>query len=185
LKNSLATKEVALIATMAALAAVGRVPFAFIPGVQPTTFIVMMTGWVFGARIGFLTGAIAALSSNFFLGQGPWTPWQMAAWGLGGAVAGLLSKKQEAELPLVRFTLLTFLWGFLFGWIMNIWHWIGFIYPLNMKTFMATYAVSLPFDSLHACGNAIFSLTFGTTFHRILRRFRKRITVKTLAEKLF
>ncbi|MDX6400532.1 MAG: energy-coupling factor transport system substrate-specific component, partial [Gaiellaceae bacterium] len=83
-------KEVALIATLAAAAAAGRVLFAAIPGVQPVTVITVVAGAALGARSGFAVGAIAAFVSNFFLGQGVWTPWQMLAWGACG-VAGALA----------------------------------------------------------------------------------------------
>ncbi|HBI26119.1 MAG TPA: ECF transporter S component, partial [Peptococcaceae bacterium] len=69
-RSAISSREVVLIASLAALAAVCRVPFAPLPGVQPTTFLVIVSGYVFGARSGFMVGAIAALASNFFLGQG-------------------------------------------------------------------------------------------------------------------
>lgn len=81
-------RELALVATMAALAAASRVAFAFIPSFKPITAIVMVAGIAFGGEVGFLTGALAALISNFFFGQGPWTPWQMMAYGVGGLIAG-------------------------------------------------------------------------------------------------
>ncbi|QNB45818.1 ECF transporter S component [Thermanaerosceptrum fracticalcis] len=178
-QKEVSAKEVALVATMAALAAVSRIPFAIIMSVQPTTFIVMITGYVFGVQTGFMVGALAALVSNFFLGQGPWTPWQMVCWGLCGVTAALLAKK-EKEFNLRNFIILGAFWGYLFGWIMNIWHWVGFVYPLTLKTFMATYLASFPFDTLHALGNIGFSLTFGRTFYSILRRFKNKISVITL-----
>ena len=83
-------RELVTIAVMAALAAVSRAAFAFLPAFKPITAIIMITGIAFGAEAGFLTGALAAFASNFFFGQGPWTPWQMMAYGFGGFVAGLL-----------------------------------------------------------------------------------------------
>ena len=77
------SRELALIAALAAAAAGGRVLFAAIPNVQPVTMIVAVTGVTLGARAGLATGAAAALASNAFLGQGPWTPWQMTGWGTG------------------------------------------------------------------------------------------------------
>lgn len=180
-KQNPSAKEISLIATMAALAAVTRVPFTAIPGVQPTTFLVMITGWVFGAHSGFIVGALAALASNFFLGQGPWTPWQMFCWGMGGVVSALLAGRSEG-FSLCKFTVLVTFWGYVFGWIMNIWHWVGFIYPLNLKTFLATYAASFPFDTLHAFGNFVICLTFGNTFYYVLLRFKKKITVTTIED---
>jgi energy-coupling factor transport system substrate-specific component len=180
-RHSPSAKEIALIATMAALAAAVRVPFAILPGIQPTTFLVMITGWVFGVQSGFVVGALAALASNFFLGQGPWTPWQMFCWGMGGVAAALLARR-NTEFNLQKFTILACSWGYIFGWLMNIWHWVGFIYPLNMKTFLATYVASFPFDTLHAMGNVVISLTFGKTFHHVIQRFKRKITVITLKE---
>jgi energy-coupling factor transport system substrate-specific component len=82
---------VALVGALAAFAALGRIAFAALPNVKPTTDIVLVSGYALGGAPGFVVGAIAGLTSNFFFGQGPWTPWQMAAWratgGLGAALA--------------------------------------------------------------------------------------------------
>lgn len=169
------TKEISLIATMATLAAVMRIPFAAIISVQPTTFIVMITGYVFGAGAGFMVGSLAALVSNIFLGQGPWTPWQMIAWGLVGWSTGLFGKNQK-EFNYPVFIVLAFVWGYLFGWIMNFWHWLGFIYPLTLKTFLATYLISLPADTLHAFSNVVFTLIFSKTLYTILNRYKAKIS---------
>ncbi|MGH2840982.1 MAG: ECF transporter S component, partial [Solirubrobacteraceae bacterium] len=84
--------ELALIGALAGIAAAGRVLFAAVPGVQPVTVIAVAAGAALGARAGMAVGATAALVSNLFLGQGPWTPWQMLGWagcGLAGALARL------------------------------------------------------------------------------------------------
>ena len=169
-------KEVALVATMAAIAGVSRVPFAVIMSFQPTTFIVMITGYVFGCQTGFVVGATAALISNFFLGQGPWTPWQMLSWGICGILGGLMGRGKE-KFHVALFAVAGFFCGFLFGWLMNIWHWLGFVYPLNWQTFLATYIASFPFDALHGVGNALFTFLFGPSFYNILLRFRKKMYV--------
>src|SRR5437016_10820099 len=81
---------IALVGTLAAFAALGRIAFAAIPNVKPTTDIVLISGYALGGAPGFVVGALAGLTSNFFFGQGPWTPWQMAAWGATGVLgAGL------------------------------------------------------------------------------------------------
>ncbi|MCF8011510.1 MAG: ECF transporter S component [Clostridiales bacterium] len=178
-KKGAASKEIALIATMASFAAVSRIPFAAVMSIQPTTFIVMITGYVFGVQEGFMVGAAAALVSNFFLGQGPWTPWQMFSWGLCGASAALLGSKLKG-FKLLPFTVLAFCWGYLFGWIMNLWHWVGFVYPLTLKTFTAAYMASFPFDTLHALGNIIFSFLLGKSFYQVLKRFKNKMFVSYL-----
>ena len=168
--------EVAVMATLGSVAAVSRVIFAPLPNVQPVTFIVIISGLVFGPRAGFMVGSTAALVSNFFLGQGPWTPWQMFAWGLAGTSAGAVS----AVLPRVGvlgMTACAFVWGYLFGWIMDFWFWATFISPLNLHSLAATMAASFWFDTLHAWGNAAFCTLLGPGFFRILRRFRRRLEV--------
>lgn len=89
-------RELVTIAVMAALAAASRVVFAFSPYLKTITGIIMITGIAFGPEAGFLTGAIAAFVSNFFFGQGPWTPWQMFAYGFGGFFAGLVFHRHKA-----------------------------------------------------------------------------------------
>ena len=84
------SKVLALVATLAALAALGRVAFAPLPNVKPTTDIVLLSGFALGGAPGFAVGAVAALGSNLVFGQGPWTPWQMGAWGLVGIVGAAL-----------------------------------------------------------------------------------------------
>src|SRR5436309_15345358 len=83
---------VALVAALAALAVAGRIALAPIPNVVATTDIVLLTGYAIGGAPGFAVGALAALVSNFWLGQGPWTPWQMAAWGLVGVAGAALAR---------------------------------------------------------------------------------------------
>ncbi|MFM9023340.1 MAG: ECF transporter S component, partial [Solirubrobacterales bacterium] len=97
------SRMLALVATLAALAAIGRIAFAPIPNVKPTTDIVLIAGLVLGGAPGFVVGSVAALASNLLFGQGPWTPWQMAAWGmcgLLGALIGRLATRQPGRLPL-------------------------------------------------------------------------------------
>src|SRR5437763_12385571 len=79
-------RVVALVGTLAAFAALGRVAFAAVPNVKPTSDIVLISGYALGGGPGFAVGALAGLTSNFFFGQGPWTPWQMAGWGLTGVI---------------------------------------------------------------------------------------------------
>jgi len=173
-KSQAGTKGIVIIATLASLAAVSRIAFSAIASFKPTTFIIMISGYVFGPKTGFMVGAVTALVSNFFLGQGAWTPWQMLCWGLCGVLAGVLGTRQSEFRPVI-FTLLAGFCGYLFGFIMNIWHWVAFVYPLTLKTFMAVYAASFVFDSLHAAGNVVFAIIFGPAFYKILRRFKKYI----------
>ena len=84
-------RELALLAVMCALAVASRVIVPF-PSFKPTMAMVILAGMAFGAERGFLCGAVTALVSNFFFSQGPWTPWQMMGYGMGGLVSGLLCR---------------------------------------------------------------------------------------------
>lgn len=86
-------REVVTLAVMCAIAVASRVIFSVIPNFKPVLGIIMLTGMALGPGAGFLTGAMTAFVSNFIFGQGPWTPWQMFAYGVAGALAGLLCKK--------------------------------------------------------------------------------------------
>jgi energy-coupling factor transport system substrate-specific component len=175
-KSSFGAKEIAVIATLSAFAAISRLPFAAIPNVQPTTFIVAISGLVFGPYAGFLVGSTTAFVSNIFLGQGPWTPWQMFSWGLVGAVSGLIGKK-KGGISVLGFSLVCFLFGFMFDWIMNLWHVLGFVRPLNLQTVALAYLTGLTVDIMHACGNFVFSMVFFEKFQKVLLRSKKRLQV--------
>ncbi len=82
-------REIVLIAMMSALTAVLQLFFHVTIPVQAGTAMVIISGIALGPEAGFLIGALARLVCNFYMGQGPWTPWQMFCWGLLGFLAGL------------------------------------------------------------------------------------------------
>ena len=84
-------RELVILAVLCALAVASRAAFAAVPHFKPMLAIVMLTGIAFGPEAGFLCGAISGFASNFIFGQGPWTPWQMFAYGIGGMLAGLFA----------------------------------------------------------------------------------------------
>lgn len=175
-KRKIEPRELVLLAVLASIAAVGRIPFASIPSVQPTTFVIMLSGFVFGAESGLVIGSVAALASNMILGQGPWTPWQMLAWGLVGLTAGLLRKTKLMKSVWGK-VLFGIIWGFLFGWITNIWGLLSLSQsgtPLNAETVWLYFAASALFDSMHSVSNVFFLLLFGNIWIKTLTRFKKK-----------
>ncbi len=88
-------RELVLIAVLCALAVASRGAFAWLPHFKPIYGIIIIAGIVFGPQAGFLVGAVGAFASNFLFGQGPWTPWQMLAYGMCGLVAGLCYYKKQ------------------------------------------------------------------------------------------
>ncbi|SEF50560.1 energy-coupling factor transport system substrate-specific component [Caloramator fervidus] len=176
LKN-IDSKKMAVISTMATMGGIFRVPLACIPGVQPTTFLVAVSGFVLGPIEGFVVGATSAFISNFFLGHGPWTLWQMLGWGLCGVFFGLL-KKIIREYNFALFTIFCGVWGYVYGIILNMWFIIEFIRPITVYSFFISISGSFIFDTMHAVGNVIFSLLFSKKFVFILDRFIKRFEVE-------
>ena len=170
------SREVAVVGALAAVGAAGRVLFAALPGVQPSTFIAFMAGHVFGAETGFTVGALVALLSNLFLGQGPWTPWQMLAWGAAGASGALVARMCRGRLRPRVIAATLFSWGFLFGWMMNLWFWLSFVQPLTLRSYLATCLTSVWFDSFHAAGNLFFAAALSRPVGGMLARFRERFT---------
>jgi len=164
-------KEIAVIATLAAAAAAGRVLLAPVPDVQPLTDIAVLSGVTLGLRAGVGVGATAAFVSNFFLGQGLWTPWQMLAWGGCGAAGALLAPVVRARIPLA---VLCFLLGYGYGFVLDVWNWYGF-YPHTWPSFLARQATGFPFNTAHAIGNAALALVAGPELRRMLERYGKRL----------
>lgn len=164
-------REIIFIAVLAAIAAVTRVPFAPLPSVQPTSFVIIVSALVLGPESGFIVGSTAAIVSNMFLGQGPWTPWQMFCWGMMGVTAGLISRHQWAQNKYLL-CIFGFVWGFIFGWIMNMWYFVAYVNPLTIKTFIAAYVASFYFDLAHALSNVFFIFFFYQSWYRIISRFK-------------
>lgn len=177
--KSVNSKDMAAISTLSALGAVSRVPFAAVPGLQPSTFIVAVSGYVLGPTNGFMVGAMVAFISNFFLGQGPWTMWQMLGWGLCGFFFGVLRYTGIGE-KILTFTVFCGLWGFIFGIIQDMWYVIAFIKPFSIKSVVAGILSSAYFDTIHSIGNVVFSMIFGKKFISALERFNKRNKVEYL-----
>ena len=165
------SKELVLIATLAAAAAAGRVLFAAVPNVQPVTVIAVVAGVALGPRAGASVGALAALVSNFYLGQGAYTPWQMLAWGGCGLIGGLAAPLLRRRLPLA---LTCFALGFAFDAFMDVWEWLSF-YPHTWQAFTALYLRGIWFDGAHATGNFVLALVAGPELRRLLERYARRL----------
>jgi energy-coupling factor transport system substrate-specific component len=171
-----ASKEIVLVATLAAVAAAGRVLFVAIPGVQPVTVVTVAAGAALGARAGFATGAIAALASNFFLGQGPWTPWQMLAWGGCGLAGAALARLIRRRLP---FAALCCVLGFAFSALMDLWIWVTYL-PHTWQALVVVVGQGFWFDVAHAIGNVVIALTIGPELRRLLERYDRRLRTEVV-----
>ncbi len=171
-----ASKEIVLVATLAAVAAAGRVLFVAIPGVQPVTVIVVAAGAALGARAGFATGALAALASNFFLGQGPWTPWQMLGWGACGLAGAALARLVRHR---VAFAAVCFVLGFAFSAMMDLWFWVAF-WPHTWQALTVVMGQGIWYEAAHAVGNVVIALAIGPELRRLLERYARRLRTEVV-----
>jgi energy-coupling factor transport system substrate-specific component len=166
-------RELGLVAVLVAAATAGRIAFAAIPSAQPVTAIAIVTGVALGPRAGAAVGAGAALLSNTFLGQGPWTPWQMLLWGLAGASGGWLGPVLRRS----RVALMAFggAWGLVFGAGMDVWQLAAFGPALSLPAFIAVHARAVPFDLVHALTNVILLGVAGLPLIALLDRSARRM----------
>ena len=163
-------RDLTLVATLGGLAAAGRVLFAPVPDVQPVTVMVAAAGVALGPRRGFAVGALAALASNFFLGQGPYTPWQMLAWGGCGVLGGLLRPLLRRRSSFAAFCVVL---GFAFGTTMDTWQWFTF-YPHTSAALLSVLGQGFAFNVAHATGNLVLALVAGPELRRVLERHERR-----------
>lgn len=166
-------RETMPVVVLAALAAAGRIIFAPFPGVKPVSAICIIAGAVFGRKSGFMVGALAALVSNFFFGQGAWTPWQMYAWGLIGWLAGVLAASGafKRQWPIYVFGAVA---GLLYGFFLNMWSFIGFYHPQTIAELLVLWAAAIPFDITHSIATVAFLGVLWAPWHRKLERLKVR-----------
>ena len=164
-------RETMPVVVLAALAAAGRIIFAPIPDVKPVSAICIVAGSVFGRKSGFMVGALAALVSNFFFGQGAWTPWQMYAWGLVGWLAGALTHAGAFKArPAVY--VYGFASGLLYGIILNLWSILGFYHPETLSEAMIIWGAAVPLDIIHGVATVVFLKLLWAPWHRKLERLK-------------
>src|SRR5436190_2052846 len=136
---------VALVAALAAISVAGRVAFSTIPNVVPTTDITLIAGYTLGGAPGFAVGALSALVSNFWLGQGPWTPWQMAGWGLtgvAGAALAAMTRRRLGRLPLAAICALA---GLAYGALLDFSLMVTYGGEQSLDRYLAISARGVPF----------------------------------------
>ena len=167
-------REVVVIAVMAALAVAA---FFMLPQFKPVAAIVIIAGVGLGAEAGFLTGALAGFVSNFFFGQGPWTPWQMFAFGIVGFLGGLIFRRKRGRWKHFRLWLCIYgglsvlmIYGFLLD-TASVFMGMG---SINKAAFLAMYASGLPMNVIHGAATVFFLAVLGEPMLCKLERIRKK-----------
>ena len=164
-KKKTGSRRLVLVCVMAALAVAGR----FIPVIKPVAALTAITGIYLGSEAGFLCGALSALISNFYFGHGPWTPFQMLAWGLIGLFAGILCELLKKS----RAALYTFgaISGVFFSLVMDVWTvlWTG---AFDASLYLEAIIAAIPHTLIYAASNVIFLILLAKTMGEKLGRIK-------------
>lgn len=164
-KKPTGSRRMIIASVMTALCIAGR----FIPVFKPITALTVITAIYLGGEAGFLVGAMSALLSNFYFGQGPWTPFQMLAWGMIGLLAGLLAN----PLKQYKWLLLAYgvLAGVLYSLVMDIWTVIWYDGSFRAELYLAAFVTALPHTIMYSVSNFIFlwfaAKPFGEKLERV------------------
>jgi len=170
-KQRTGTRRMVIAAVMTALCFAGR----FIPFLKPISALTIITGIYLGGETGFLVGAMTAVLSNFYFGQGPWTAFQMLAWGLIGLVAGILSD------PLKRSRVFLLIYGaaagLMYSFIMDIWTVLWYAEGFDIKLYIAALGTAIPYTASYVISNVLFLSLLAKPFGEKLQRIKNKYGV--------
>ncbi|MEG1661079.1 MAG: ECF transporter S component, partial [Clostridiales bacterium] len=150
-------REMVVIAVLVGIAVAGRAACFMIPSFKPVLALVIIAGICFGGEVGFLVGALTGFVSNFFFGQGPWTPWQMLGFGMVGFAAGILFckgllRKQRGSLCIFGGLAAMVIYGPLMDTATVLMYQANPTWPM----ILAAYGLGLPFNIVHAVATMMF-----------------------------
>ena len=166
-------RELVVIAVLCGIGVAGRTAFFMIPQFKPVVALTILSGVCLGPETGFLVGALTGFASNFFFGQGPWTPWQMFSFGIIGFLAGVCFKKgllPKNRTPLSLFGAITTF--FIYGGLMNPASVLMFQPYPTKEMFVLAYIQGIPFDLIHAFATSFFLFFFGQPMMEQLERIK-------------
>ena len=170
-KKSTGTRRLVIVSVMTALCFAGR----FIPVLKPVAALTIMTGLYLGAEAGFLTGAMAAVLSNFYFGQGPWTVFQILAWGMIGFFAGVLSGQLKKDiLPLLIYGVVS---GIAYSFIMDIWTVLWYDQGFSLSLYKAALISAIPYTVSYVVSNLVFLAVLSRPLGEKLERLRVKYGV--------
>ncbi|MBQ2895718.1 MAG: ECF transporter S component [Oscillospiraceae bacterium] len=169
-KRTVGTRRIIVIAVMTALSILGRFVFAPIPGFKPITAMIVITAIWLGGESGFLVGVLTVVISNFYFGQGPWTPFQMFAFGMIGLIAGFLAEPlKKSRVALALYGVFA---GVAFSCIMDVWSVLWYENGFHPQLYWGALLTAVPYMFSYAVSNVIFLLLLGRPFGEKLERIK-------------
>ena len=168
--NETDLEKLIIVAVMTALSSVGRIAFEALPHFKPVTAVVIIKGMYLGKEAGFMCGAFSALISNFSIGQGPWTPFQMFSWGTIGLLAAVLADYIKKNIVLT--VLFGGAAGFLYSLLMDVFTTLWEDGYFNFTRYFAKAASSLPVTAVYTVSNIVFLLIISKPFGKVIERIK-------------
>lgn len=168
-------EEIVVISVLCALAVAGRAAFFGLQQFKPVGAIVIVAGSCLGGEVGFLVGAVAAFVSNFFFGQGPWTPWQMISFGMMGLVSGLFFGIKTVRKNRITYSLFGFLSTLvIYGGIVNPGSMLLWEPNPSFEMIASSWIAGLPYDLVHAFSALVFLWFMGVPLADKLERMKTK-----------
>lgn len=165
------SREIVVTAVMTAFSVVGRLIFAPLPSFKPVSAIVIISGTALGPEAGFMVGSLSAIISNIFFGHGPWTPFQMFAWGAIGFLSGIFFGRKKAPGKLALSVMGVF-GGVFFSLITDIWTTLSLDGTFLLSRYLTVVISSIPSMLVYAVSNVIFLIILAKPFLRKLSRIK-------------
>lgn len=171
-------EELVLIAVIIAINVVSRIIFASVPHFKPVTAIIIIAALAFGKEAGFMIGMLSALLSNFYFGQGPWTPFQMFSWGMIGYIAGIFKDRQVGK-NIAFILLLGVLGAVLFTGIVEVWTVLQIDQGFNLSRYLGILIASSPILILYILSNCVFIAILAKPLLEIFNRAKNKYGIFT------
>lgn len=163
-------REIAVLAVLIGMSALGRFVFAWLPGFKPLGAVAILAGIYLGGDAGFLVGSLSMVVSNFYFGHGPWTLFQMVAFGLIGFGAGLMGRVlRNRVIPATLYGVLSALF---FSMLMDVWTALWMDGGFVLTRYLALIVAAMPFTVIYAVSNVLFLLILMKPVGHTLTRLR-------------
>lgn len=176
-KDEKTAQKISILAIMTALAVASRVVFYLIPQVKPICAVVVVCGVCFGAKSGFIVGALSAFVSNFIFGQGLWTPYQMIALGFCGLISGIVFSKITPKR--ISLSLYGFFAAFvIYGIIVDLSSVFAMLNDITLEGVLSVYVASIPFSLTFGISTAVFLFLFGESFVKKILRIKLKYAIE-------
>jgi len=163
-KKKTGTRRMVIVSIMTALCFIGR----FLPILKPMIALTVITAIYLGSEAGFLTGALTAILSNFYFGQGPWTIFQMLAWGMIGYIAGIFAESlKKNKLILIFYGIIA---GIFYSFSMDIWTVLWYAKGFDWNLYGSALITAIPYTISYVISDIIFLILLTPVFGEKLER---------------